>query len=143
MVIFKDDVLVFRTTKDQCRKRMLAVKSRLLEKHFTIIEKKSNSKPVPSVNFLGYSVSKERIAPDPKHVEKFKNAKPPSKMKQLESFVGLANFFGQMIPDFATKMLSLNEIQKKKISDGKKSKMLSKTSKTSYVLTLFYSLTAW
>ena len=33
-------------------------------------------------------------------------------MKQLESFVGLANFYGRMIPDFATKMLPLNEIRK-------------------------------
>ena len=33
-------------------------------------------------------------------------------MKQLESFVGLAKFYGQKIPDFATKMLPLNEIRK-------------------------------
>ena len=90
--IFQDDVLVYGTTKDQYEKRMLAVKSRLREKDFTINEKKSNSKPVSSVSFLGYSVSKEGIAPDPKHVEKIKNAKPPSNMKQLESFVGLAIF---------------------------------------------------
>ena len=72
MVIFQDDVLVYGTTKDQYEKRMLAVKSGLLEKNFTINEKKSNSKPVSSVSFLGYSVSKEGIAPDPKHVEKIK-----------------------------------------------------------------------
>ena len=33
-------------------------------------------------------------------------------MKQLESFVSLANFYGRMIPDFATKMLPLNEFRK-------------------------------
>ena len=113
VVIFQDGVLVYGTTKDQYEKRILAVKSRLREKNFTINEKKSNSKPVSSVSFLGYSVSKEGIAPDPKHVEKIKNAKPPSNMKQLESFVGLAIFYGRMIPDFATKMLTLNEIRKK------------------------------
>ena len=112
VVIFQDDVLVYGTTKDQHEKRLLAAKSRLREKNFTINGKKSNSKPVSSVSFLGYSVSKEGIAPDPKHVEKTKNAKPPSNMKQLESFVGLAIFYGRMIPDFATKMLSLNENRK-------------------------------
>ena len=112
VVIFQDDLLVYGTTKDQYEKRMLAVKSRLHEKNFTINEKKSNSKPVSSVSFLGYSVSKEGIAPDPKHVEKIKNAKPPSGLKQLESFIGLANFYGRMIPDFVTKMLPLNEIRK-------------------------------
>ena len=112
VVIFQDDVLGYETTKDQYEKRKLAVKSQLREKNFTINEKKSNSKPVSSVRFRGYSVSKEGIAPDPKHVEKIKNAKLSSNMKQLECFVGLANFYGQMIPDFATKMLTLNEIRK-------------------------------
>ena len=112
VVIFQDDVLVYETTKDQYEKQMLAVKSRLCEKNFTINEKKSNSKPDSSVSFLGYSVSKEGIAPNPKLVEKIKNAKPPSNMKQLESFVGLANFYGRMMPDFATKILPPSEIRK-------------------------------
>ena len=74
-VIFQDDVLVYGTTKEQFDKRMLAVKSWLREKNFTINEKKSNSKPVDSVSFLGYSISKEGIAPDHKHVEKRKMQK--------------------------------------------------------------------
>ena len=40
-----------------------------------------------------------------------KNAKAPTNKKQLESFVGLANFYGKMIPDFATKMLPLNNMR--------------------------------
>ena len=75
VVIFQDDVLVYGTTKEQFNKRMLAVKSRLREKNFTINEKKSHSKPVDRDNFLGYSISKEGIAPDPKHVEKIKMQK--------------------------------------------------------------------
>ena len=75
VVIFRDDVLVHRTTKEQIDKRMLAVKSRLREKNFTINEKKSNSKPVNSVSFLRYSISKKGITPDPKHVEKIKMQK--------------------------------------------------------------------
>ena len=31
---------------------------------------KNNSKPVDSVRFFGYYISKEGIAPDPKYVEK-------------------------------------------------------------------------
>ena len=42
VVIFQDDVLVYGTAKHQYEKRMLAVKSRLPEKNFTINEKKSN-----------------------------------------------------------------------------------------------------
>ena len=119
VVIFQDDVLVYGTTKEQFDKRMLAVKNRLREKNFTINEKKSNSKSVDTDSFLGYSISKEGIAPDPKHNEKIKNAKAPTNNKQLESFVGLANFYGRMIPDSATKMLPLNNGRNSNFSWGK------------------------
>ena len=70
VVIFQDDVFMYGTTKEEFDKRMLAVKSWLREKSFIINEKKSNSKPVDSVSFLGYSNSKEGIATDPNNVEK-------------------------------------------------------------------------
>ena len=68
-------MLINGTTKEQFYKRMLAVKSQLREKNITINEKNSNSKPVDSVSFSGYSISKEGKAPDPKHVEKIKKIK--------------------------------------------------------------------
>ena len=68
---------------------------------------------------MGYSISKEGIAPDPKHVEKIKNAKAPTNNKQLESFVGLASFYGRMTPNFATKMLPLNNIRNSDFAWGK------------------------
>ena len=111
-------MLVYVTTKEQFDKRMLAVRSRLREKNLTINEKKSNSKPVDSVSFLGYSISKEGKEPDPKHVEN-KNAKAPTNNKQLESFVGLANFYGRNISYFATKRLPLINIRNSDFSWGK------------------------
>ena len=68
VVIFEDDVLVNRNTKEQFDKRMVAAKSRPREKSFKINEKKSNSKPFNNAIFLGYYISKEEIAPDPTHV---------------------------------------------------------------------------
>ena len=100
-MIFQDEELVYRTTKEQFEKRMLAVKNRLREKNFTISERKSNSKPVDSVSFLRYSISKEGIAQDPKHIQKY--AKAPTTNKQLEYLVGRCIFYGKMSPDFATK----------------------------------------
>ena len=69
---------------------------------------------------MGYSISKEGIATDPKQVENIKNAKAPTNNKQLESFVGLANFYERNVPDFATKMLPLNNTRNSHFSWGKK-----------------------
>ena len=51
-VIFENNFLLYGTTEEQFDRRMLAVKSRLLEKNFTIYEKKNNLKPVDSVSFF-------------------------------------------------------------------------------------------
>ena len=92
LVIFQDDVLIYELTNEEYQKRILAVKSRLREKIFTINEK--------------YPINQSQAL---ENVEKIKNATPKSNIEQLESFVGLANFYGRMIPDFATKILLLNE----------------------------------
>ena len=80
VMIFQDDVLVYGTTKEQFDNRMLAVKSQLLEKNFTINEKNLTQNQSIALVFWD--------------VEKIKNAKAPTNNKQLESFVGLANFYG-------------------------------------------------
>ena len=49
-----------------------------------------------------------------------KNAKPTSNIKQLKSIVSLASFYGRMMPDFATKVLPLNEFQKEEFRWEKK-----------------------
>ena len=119
VAIFQDNALVHSTAKEQFDKRMLAVQSRLREKNYTFNKKKFNSKPVDLISFLGYSISKQGIAPDSKHVEKIKNAKAPTNNKQLESFVGLAKFYGKMIPNFVTKMLPLNNMRNTNFSWSK------------------------
>ena len=80
-MIFQDDVLVYGTTKEQFDSRMLAVKSQLHEKNFTINEKNLTQNQSIALGFWD--------------VEKIKkNAKASTNNKQLESFVGLANFYG-------------------------------------------------
>ena len=80
-----------------------------MRKILLIMRKISNSKQVDSVSFLGYSISKEGIASTRSQIcRKNENEKSLTNNKQLESFVGLANFYGRMIPDFATIMLTLN-----------------------------------
>ena len=58
VVSLQDVVLMYRSTKEHSDKRILAVRSRLREKNFTLNERKSNSKPVNSVSFLGNYISK-------------------------------------------------------------------------------------
>ena len=95
VVNFQDDVLLYRTTKEQYEKRLLAFKSPLREKNFTINEKQSDFKAISSVSFLGYSDSKKKQEPNLQQVDKMRNAKAPLNIKILELFVGLRSFYLQ------------------------------------------------
>ena len=104
--------------KEQYEKRMLAVKKRLTWNNFTINQKWSNSKPVTTVSFLGYSVSKEGIASDPNQAQICRNAVKYE--KKLESFVGLANSLWINGARFYNKNVILNEIRKYDFRLGKR-----------------------
>ena len=64
-------------------------------------------------------------------------------MKQLESFFGLTKVYGQMIPNYATKMLSLEQFLKDNFRLEKEEQNAFENIKLSYVLTHLFSLIVW
>ena len=56
---------------------------------------------VNSVDFLGHRVKQGMIGLDRHNVEKIKDAPTPSTKKQVWSFMGLAGYYRDFIPNFA------------------------------------------
>ena len=83
----------------------------LIENNFTINETNSDQKPLTTVSFLGFSVSADGIKSDDRLVEKVRSTKIPANHKESDSLYGLANCYGLMIPNFATKMIPLNDLR--------------------------------
>ena len=54
-----------------------------------------------SVIFLGHILSADGISANPAKVEKVKDWPVPSNAKELHSFLGLASYYHQFIPNFA------------------------------------------
>ena len=55
------------------------------------------------------------VKPDKKLVEKVLNVKAPTCKKDLDHFIGLVNYFGRYIHDFAAVTGPLNELRRKNV----------------------------
>ena len=99
-VAYQDDILLIGVTEAELRKRYNFVKERLVAKNFTVNENKCVSFST-MLSFLGYEVSTEDVKPEQKHVPKLLHLMPPKDVKEVEAFIGLINYFGQAIPNYA------------------------------------------
>ena len=111
-VAYQDDILLFGVTEAELRKRYNAVKERLAGKNFTVNEDKCVSFST-TLSFLGYEISSEGVKPEQNHVQKLLQLQPPKDVKEVEAFIGLINYFGQMIPNYAAKTRCINELLQK------------------------------
>ena len=59
---------------------------------------------------LGHVLSAEGIKPNPDKVKVLASLPPPSTVKSLQRFLGLANWFRRFIPDFATIAAPLTQL---------------------------------
>ncbi len=73
-------------------------------------------KEAESLPFLGYRISKQGIAPDPTLVSKILKVITPKSKKELETFLGMTNFFGRFINNYASLALPLNDLRKDHLS---------------------------
>ena len=64
------------------------------------------------VKVLGHIITKKERKMDPEKISVIKNWSVPTKIKELQSFLGLPNFYRKFIKDFAKKQVSLNNLLK-------------------------------
>jgi hypothetical protein len=66
-----------------------------------------------SVKFLGHTISKDVISVDPSKVQEVMDWKPPKSVHQIHSFLGLAGYYRQFIPDFSRIAKPMTKLLKK------------------------------
>ncbi|GBN17717.1 Retrovirus-related Pol polyprotein from transposon 297 [Araneus ventricosus] len=69
------------------------------------------------VKFLGHIVGSGQYSPDPEKAEVLRNLSRPSTKKELRSFLGLASYYRDYIPNFSEIVLPLTDLTKRKVSN--------------------------
>lgn len=100
LVSYVDDLLIFSRSYNSHIQHIDNVLSRLLEFGATVKLKKSNFLQ-KEINFLGYVVGKDGIRMDPERVKKIKELPEPRNIKELQSILGLMNYYRGFQKQFA------------------------------------------
>ncbi len=85
------------------------------------------------VSYLGFTLTPEGIKPGKNKLKAIKDAKPPTDVKTIRSFVGLCNFFRTHIKDFALIAAPLFKLTRKD-SGYKSGPLPEKALKAFYIL---------
>ncbi len=108
-LVYLDDILVYSDTKEEHLEHLDAVLSRLKAARMPLsINKCQFAKS--SVKYLGHIVSTEGRAPLLDRTTAIVNWPRPKTVKELQSFLGVANYYSMFIPDFAKMAAPLNDI---------------------------------
>ena len=99
LLFYLNDICVFSSSIDEMLNRVEMVLECLQDFNLKIKPKKSFFFQ-PKVLFLGHTLSKEGISPNPEKVQKVKDWPVPSNAKEVHSFLGLASYYCRFILQF-------------------------------------------
>ena len=111
-LLYLDDIIVFTEMVEDYIKRLREVFQCTRNAGLTLKRSKWQLFR-QGVTFLGHKVSAEGIGPDPSNIEKVTSFPVPRDITQLQSFLGLANYYRRFIRDFANIAEPLNRLMDK------------------------------
>jgi hypothetical protein len=92
VVIFIDDILVYSKNEDEHTEHLHIVLQRLRDHRLNAKLCKCEFL-LREIKFLGHTISQDRISVDPEKVQEVMDWKPPTTVRQIRSFLGLAGYY--------------------------------------------------
>src|SRR6195952_4419961 len=100
VVVYWDDILIYSSSEEEHIELVRKVLARLKEYQLAVSVTKSVFHK-ESVEFLGYIVATNGVTMSERKVESIKNWKPPRSVKEVQIFIGFANFYKRFIKGFS------------------------------------------
>ncbi len=108
---YLDDVIVYSKTKDELYTNLELVFDAFRRANLRLKPKKCKFFQT-KVEFLGHVMSSDGVQCSEKHIEDVLKWPAPSNVKELQTFLGLANFLRKFVPNFAMIVSPLTKLLK-------------------------------
>uniref|UniRef100_A0A8C6M5V1 Gypsy retrotransposon integrase-like protein 1 n=1 Tax=Nothobranchius furzeri TaxID=105023 RepID=A0A8C6M5V1_NOTFU len=109
VTVYLDDILIFSRSPAEHRQHVKCVLQRLLENRLYVKAEKCEFH-VPSVKFLGFILESGRLKTDPEKIKSVLSWPTPTTCKQLQRFLGFANFYRRFIKNYSQTAAPLTQL---------------------------------
>jgi hypothetical protein len=113
-LIYIDDIIIFSHSFEEQLAHLDLVFSRLSESNIKLKATKCHF-AFSKVKYLGHIVSRDGIQPDPDKISAVKDFPVPKKVKDVRSFLGLANYYRRFIKEFSKIAKPLTQLLHKNV----------------------------
>jgi len=110
---YMDDFIILARTKKKLEERTIRF-LKIAEKHQLCFKQSKCDFDMEEISILGVAVEKKQIKMEQEKVKAVKEWKTPTRIKDVESFLGFANFYQCFIQNFSHTAKPLNELKSKK-----------------------------
>ena len=110
---YMDDFMIPTKTMEELKKRTIWF-LKITEKHNLCFKQSKYNFNVEEILILGVIVGKRQVKMEQEMIKAVKEWKTPTKVKDVESFLGFANFYKRFIQNFSHTAKPLNELKGKK-----------------------------
>ena len=111
-LVYLDDIVVYGASLEDHNRRLKEVLKRLRENNLKLQPDKCEFLR-KEVIYLGHIISENGIQPDPSKLKAIKEFPTPKKVKDIQSFIGLAGYYRKFIEDFSKIAKPLTKLTKK------------------------------
>lgn len=115
--IYLDDILIASVDEESHLNLLARIFNKMAEYHIQINWDKCELL-VQTVDFLGYQICIDGLRPVQTKVEAIENMTRPKTLRELQSYLGMLNFYRKMIPNFSGEIFHLTELVRKSCKRG-------------------------
>ena len=110
---YMDDFVILARTKEELEEQTIRF-LKIAEKHQLCFKRSKCDFDMEEISILGVVVGKGQVKMEQEKVKAVKEWKTPTRIKDVESFLGFANFYQRFIQNFSHTAKPLNKLKGKK-----------------------------